>query len=483
MSDNVVTFQVELPGARRKHELKFTLGETRSEKYDCIKIKRCADSTQNELMVWIILRKALQGHPESVRITELLNNEIGVLKLLDHKHIVKLFHVFASEGHTYVVTERADLTLAQYVEKKGGKLSVNTALTLFNELLSAVSYLHSKGLAHRAISPENILLVDDDDDASLKLAEFGLSCLQGSREIKSDHPGKGLHQNFTAPEMREAQGQYHGKIVDTFSCGAVLYFMLTGKPMPLDPLEAPKDADLIPAAAELIGRATSPTWMKVEGVGRCTLDELRRDPWVLTTRKHSSIDVSRGVINAAQLQRASLNASDLAFQRDAAEAAARASAAHDKKAKGGLSVATAAEEDGSNDRSGCSSPESLLDDTFSPLPKRGPREFGDLQPMVSRGMSGALDPPGGKTDMLTLDAGGGLDGMSGFDLSPPCSPSMKAKRQLKLNTLGGTEAEETVDGVAEDDDYAQSPMGHKASNRDKMAGLAAAAAAGEVGGS
>ena len=397
---NLVVFQVELQGGRRTHELKFQLGETIQEKYGCIKVKTAVDGDSNDINVWIVMKKSMEGHADAEDIRRWLNNEIGVLKLLDHRHVLKLFQVFASDDRTYVLTERSNTTLAQFVEQSGGRLNPHLACTLFNQLLSAVGYVHSKGLAHRNICPDTVLL--DDTNSSIRLAEFEHACLQSSRELLTTSPGPSVNAAYAAPELKAGE-QYHGKKADAFSVVSVLCYMLTGNAPPEGCGKlAVEDPNLPLPVHDLVLNTLTPNWKRVDGAGRFGIDEIKQDGWVCSGRRHSSTgDVKPQALDAATLHHASFHASGVGFNRGSSEplthaeaaAAATAAAATGGGRSGGLSglslggapsgpplsVAIGGVEDTppEGEYEGMSSPDSLCDDSFSPLPRRGPRVFGE----------------------------------------------------------------------------------------------------------
>eukprot|EP01061_Rhynchopus_euleeides_P045854 TRINITY_DN8448_c0_g1_i7.p1 TRINITY_DN8448_c0_g1~~TRINITY_DN8448_c0_g1_i7.p1 ORF type:complete len:261 (+),score=67.72 TRINITY_DN8448_c0_g1_i7:622-1404(+) len=247
--------------------------------------------------------------------------------------------------------------------------------------------------------------------------------------------------------MREdATEPYHGKQADAYSVVCVLYYMLTGKEPPLNGLEAAADPDLPDPVKDLVRGTLTPEWKRVEGSGRFSVEDIKNNAWVCATRRNSSsADLKQQVVDAQMLLKASHEASGVGFSRDqpvSHQPARRTSGG----GLGALSVAVA----GNTQDEAMSSPESLCDDTFSPLPNRGPRVFGEMIPE--------------KAAQLTVDS---LD-PTPFDLSPPASPSMKSKRALKLNTLGG----DGHDGIANDAAFAASPMG----NKGKRHGLPSASA-------
>ena len=374
MDGNTVTFNVELPGARRTHELRFKLGDTVKEKHGCIKVKTAVDGDGNDMNVWVVMKTELDSHEESEEIKRKLNNEIGVLKLMDNRHVLKLFQVFASEDRTYVLTEQANVTLAQLVQQNGGRLNPHLCGTIFNQLVSAVSYVHSKGLAHRNIHPESVLL--DDTKQTIRLAEFEHAILQSSRGLLKDRPA-GLQTPYTAPELREGQTEdYHGKQADAYSVVCVLYYMLTGKTPPLDGISAADDALIPDPVKDLVRSTLTPEWKRVDGSGRYGLEDIKGDGWVCSTRRHSSAGEGKPqVLDAQMLHRASHQASGVNFTKQPEEKKEEKEAALKK----GLSVSIG-ENIVAPVYDGMSSPESLCDDSFSPLPRKGPRVFGEMIP-------------------------------------------------------------------------------------------------------
>ncbi|KAJ9453505.1 Serine/threonine kinase SAD-1 [Diplonema papillatum] len=449
---NVITFNVALPGARRTHELVFTLGDTLEEKYGCIKVKSASDRDENEMNVWVIIRSELASQPNAKEIEDSLNLELGVLKLLDHRNVMKLFQVFASDGHTYIVTERCTSNLAKLVKKNGGKLSPLVACRLFNQLLSAVSYMHGKGLAHRNINPWTVLLDEENETANVKLGEFSDACLQSSKDLLDSRPAieDASQMAFVAPEVRGSE-KYHGKKADAFSCAAVLYFMLTGKLPPSDGAEAATDPAVIEPAKEVVQMGMHKDWKRVDDQGRYGIDDIRMCPWVSAERKHSSTGDVAAVVDAQMLRRSQTRASGVGFNRDIAPLIPS-----NRLGGGGLTLDT--NTSGDNEDAGMSSPESLIDDSFSPLPKRGPLNFMPLMP-PGECEAGELVVKPNKSGLLvtTEDA----DGLDFLELSPPASPSSKSKKAMKLDTLN----DGCHDGVAEDAAFEASPMGKKAHRR------------------
>ncbi|KAH7655234.1 Non-specific serine/threonine protein kinase protein [Dioscorea alata] len=199
-----------------KYEIGKTLGEGSFGK---VKLARHVDSGRT-FAVKILERQRVID----LKIDDQIKREIGTLKLLKHPNVVRLYEVLGSKTKIYMVLE--------YV--KGGelfdkialndKLSENEARKLFQQLIDAVSYCHEKGVYHRDLKPENLLL---DEEGNLKISDFGLSALP--QQFGNDgllHTTCGS-PNYVAPEVIANKG-YDGAKSDIWSCGVILYVMLTG---------------------------------------------------------------------------------------------------------------------------------------------------------------------------------------------------------------------------------------------------------------
>ena len=148
--------------------------------------------------------------------------EITALRALSHPRIVRLLRVSEDEKCVYLALDCL----------KGGNLltrlrqvrqySELEARVLFSRLLEVVAYIHDQGYIHRDIKAENILLVRNDDQCEFKLADFGLATqVAGKLQEKCGSPG------YVAPEI--LRRGFYGVEADLFSCGVLLYFLLSGQ--------------------------------------------------------------------------------------------------------------------------------------------------------------------------------------------------------------------------------------------------------------
>ena len=155
--------------------------------------------------------------------------EIQVLKELDHPNIIKIFEYYVDNKNHYIITEL--LTGGELYESiiKCHRFNEKKAAFIMKQILSALNYLHSKGIVHRDIKPENILVQNNDkkknktDEIYIKLIDFGASIFFKENEILKLKVGSPY---YIAPEVLNKN--YNEKC-DIWSAGVVLYVMLIGK--------------------------------------------------------------------------------------------------------------------------------------------------------------------------------------------------------------------------------------------------------------
>ncbi|KAF7144620.1 hypothetical protein RHSIM_Rhsim04G0248500 [Rhododendron simsii] len=199
-----------------KYEIGRTLGEG---KFGKVKYAKNIDSGQSFALK--ILEKTTIIH---LNITDRIKREIGTLKLLKHPNVVRLHEVLASKTKIYMVLEYvAGGELFDRIASKG-KLSEAQARKVFQQLIDGVSYCHNNGVYHRDLKLENVLV---DAKGNIKISDFGLSALpQHFRDDGLLHTTCGS-PNYVAPEILANRG-YDGATSDTWSCGVILFVILTG---------------------------------------------------------------------------------------------------------------------------------------------------------------------------------------------------------------------------------------------------------------
>lgn len=158
-----------------------------------------------------------------VGLIEQIKREISVMRLVKHPNIVQLYEVMATKSKIYFVLEYVKGgELFNKVAK--GKLKEDVARKYFQQLISAVDFCHSRGVYHRDLKLENLLL---DENGNLKVSDFGLSALaETKRQDGLLHTTCGTPA-YVAPEVINRKG-YDGSKADIWSCGVILYVLLAG---------------------------------------------------------------------------------------------------------------------------------------------------------------------------------------------------------------------------------------------------------------
>lgn len=229
---------------RRKYEFKDTLGtgafsevvlaESKLErgKYNAVKC---------------INRRGLRGKEEA------LDNEISVLRRLNHSNIVRLVDVFEDKTHVYLVMElvTGGELFDRIVEK--GSYTERDASHLIRQILEAVDYMHERGVVHRDLKPENLLFFSPAEDSKIMISDFGLSKMEGSGIMATACGTPG----YVAPEVLAQQP--YGKEVDCWSIGVIAYILLCGYP----PFYDENDAELFKQILKAQYEFDSPFWDEI----------------------------------------------------------------------------------------------------------------------------------------------------------------------------------------------------------------------------
>ncbi|KAG6403555.1 hypothetical protein SASPL_135780 [Salvia splendens] len=244
----------------------------------------------------------------------LVNNikrEISIMSRLRHPNIVKLYEVLATKRKIFFVLEfvKGGELFAKVAK---GRFSEDLARKYFQQLISAVSYCHSRGVYHRDLKPENLLL---DENGDLKVSDFGLSAL--GDHVRSDgllHTLCGTPA-YVAPEILAKRG-YDGAKVDVWSCGIVL-FVLTAGYLPFN------DPNLMNMYKKIYkGEFRCPKWMSPDlkrffsrlldtnPESRISIEEMKLDPWF--RKGYSEVkSESIGLVKEEERKLQNLNAFDI----------------------------------------------------------------------------------------------------------------------------------------------------------------------------
>ncbi len=150
-------------------------------------------------------------------------NESKAIAVLSHPNIVKVYDVSYGDRLQYIVMEYVEgITLKEYIEQQG-RLEVREAVHFSMQILRALQHAHDKGVVHRDIKPQNILLLSNGD---IKVTDFGIARFSCS-ETKTITDSAIGSVHYISPE--QARGDITDDKTDIYSAGVVLYEMLTGK--------------------------------------------------------------------------------------------------------------------------------------------------------------------------------------------------------------------------------------------------------------
>ena len=198
-------------------------GKIGNGKFGLIK-KGINKKTRKEVAIKIMSKKDM-----TTQDLELVRTEIEILKICQHPNIIQLYEVFENLDYFYIIMEYCKGgDLFSYLEKRNFHLPEPQACKFMHKMCAAVYYIHSYGIAHRDLKPENVLMTSNDDDADLRILDFGLSKIIGPDE-KCTEPYGTL--SYVAPEV--LLDIPYGKEVDLWSLGVITYLML-GAALPFD---------------------------------------------------------------------------------------------------------------------------------------------------------------------------------------------------------------------------------------------------------
>lgn len=171
---------------------------------------------------YVAIKILKDEYAQNVDFCEHFQAESQAVAMLSHPNIVGVYDFSKSSDCQYIVMELLEgITLKQYMTKKGA-LSWKESLHFATQIARALSHAHSKGVIHRDIKPQNIMVVKD---GSIKVADFGIAYLQNSAKSNEAETMGSIH--YLSPE--QARGEQLDARSDIFSLGVVMYEMLTGR--------------------------------------------------------------------------------------------------------------------------------------------------------------------------------------------------------------------------------------------------------------
>ena len=187
-------------------------------------VYKAYDSIDDRIVAIKVLKEEFLAKEEFRRR---FKNESKAIAILSHPNIVKVYDVSFGDRLQYIVMEHVEgITLKEYIEQCG-VVNWNEALFFSIQILRALQHAHDKGIVHRDIKPQNIMLLDN---GLIKVTDFGIARFsRGETRTMTEKAIGSVH--YISPE--QAKGQLTDEKADIYSIGVVLYEMLTGK-LPFD---------------------------------------------------------------------------------------------------------------------------------------------------------------------------------------------------------------------------------------------------------
>lgn len=240
--------------------------------------------TGSKVAIKIINKKLIKSQKMSNKI----QREIRLMKYFNHPNMIKLYQVLDTAQNIFVVMEYVPGGELYDLVKDSRGFQENVCRKYFRQIIDGVEYCHQNLVCHRDLKLENILV---DEKGQIKICDFGLSNFMKDGQFLKTSCGSLF---YAAPEILLAQN-YTGSEVDIWSCGVILYAMLTGS-LPF------QDADKSVVVESIVNGTYSPPenvsleardlvmkMLRVNPVQRITIPEIKRHPWFMSNDQSSLV--------------------------------------------------------------------------------------------------------------------------------------------------------------------------------------------------
>lgn len=187
-------------------------------------VYKAHDNVEDRTVAIKILKDEFVGNGDFIRR---FKNESKAIAMLSHPNIVSVYDMSFGDLIQYIVMEYIDgITLKEFIEHRGS-LRWSDAIYFTMQILRALQHAHDKGIVHRDVKPQNIMVLSD---GTIKVADFGIARFaRGDQRTVTDMAIGSVH--YISPE--QARGEKTDEKADIYSVGVMLYEMLTGK-LPFD---------------------------------------------------------------------------------------------------------------------------------------------------------------------------------------------------------------------------------------------------------
>eukprot|EP00210_Caulerpa_lentillifera_P002369 g2272.t2 len=238
--------------------------------------------------------------------------------LAGHKNIVELKHAYEDKTHVHLIMEIC--TGGELFDSivSRGKYSESDAAKLVRTMVQVVSHCHAMGVMHRDLKPENFLLSEPGAHSILKCTDFGLSAFFSADDKCSDIVGSAF---YVAPEVLKRS---YGPQADIWSCGVILYILLSGYP----PFWGQTENQIFDAVRKAELDFSENPWPKISESAkdcvrrmleksprrRATAKEILRHEWLRENGVASTEAISNGVVDRIKSFSAMNNMKKIALQ-------------------------------------------------------------------------------------------------------------------------------------------------------------------------
>jgi len=239
--------------------------------------------TKERVAIKIIKKEAM-----NVSDLELVKGEIDIMKLCRHPNVVRLLDHFENSEFIFIVMEYlSGGDLGNHLQVKNFQFTEKRAAEIMFQIANGLNYLHSYGVLHRDLKPDNIMISDNTENATIKIMDFGLSKVLAPHERVNDGFGT---LSFVAPEVLIRQP--YNKQIDIWSMGVILYYMLTS----CLPFDDENDSEEVIAKMIVFNEVEFPDKLfkdrskeLIDIIGQCliknpdkriTIDNYVKHPWI-----------------------------------------------------------------------------------------------------------------------------------------------------------------------------------------------------------
>ena len=203
-------------------------------KFGNVYLARLKETNKQELQKVLALKVILKKQIKEAKLESQIRNEYSVFNFLgeyliqsslDHPNIIKLYGHFCDEERIYFVLEYANKgdLYDEYARQK--RLSEKRVAQVMQDVILGLQYLHSENIIHRDVKPENILINNENDIETAKIADFGYAIkLESSKQKVTDFVGT---MDYLAPELID--NKPYSFSVDIWAIGVIIYELLVGE--------------------------------------------------------------------------------------------------------------------------------------------------------------------------------------------------------------------------------------------------------------